>query len=259
MAARFGHVPVLLQEQNVVPGKVNRWIARWADKVVISFAGGDHHYPKRELLLLGNPIRREALAIDQAEARRALDLPVDGKMLLVTGGSQGAQRINEATAAIAPQLLAEPGWTIVHVTGPANYEAIQALVGDSIGPRYRIVPYMERMPAAIVAADVVVNRAGATTLAELTAAGKPMVLVPYPFAGGHQRLNALAAVEAGAAIELPDADCGPLRLSQLILPLMRDDTRLRAMAAASLAQGRPDAAERIARLALSLAFPDEAW
>lgn len=259
IAARFGRVPVVLQEQNVVPGKVNRWIARWADKVAISFAGGDQYYPPRELLLLGNPIRREALAIDRDDARKALGLPVDGRVLLVTGGSQGAQRINEATAAIAPQLLAEAGWTVVHVTGPSNYEALKALVGPSEGDRYRLFPYMEQMPAAIVASDLVVNRAGATTLAELTVAGKPMVLVPYPYAGGHQRLNAAAAVAAGAAIELPDADCGPARLAQVLLPLMRDPERLATMSTASLAQGRPDAAEHIARLALGLAFPGEGW
>lgn len=259
LAARWAGVPVVLQEQNVVPGKVNRWIARWADAVAVSFPGGEAYFPPRELLLLGNPIRREALAIDRHAARAALDLPAEGPVLLVTGGSQGAKRINEAIAALAPRILAETRWTVLHVTGPTTHDAIAASLADVLGPRWRLHAYLERMPEAIVASDLVINRAGATTLAELTAAGKPMILVPYPGAGGHQRLNAEAAVAAGAALELADAACSPEGLGELLMPLLADPARLATMATASLAQGRPDAAERLARLLLARAFPSEGW
>ena len=259
LAARLAGVPVVLQEQNVVPGKVNRWIARWADAVAVSFPGGDAYYPPRELLLLGNPIRREALGIDRAAARAALELPAEGPVLLVTGGSQGARRINEAIAALAPRILAETPWAILHVAGPATHDETAARLADVLGPRYRLHAYLERMPEAIVASDLVINRAGATTLAELTAAGKPMVLVPYPGAGGHQRLNAEAAVAAGAALELADAACTPEGLGAVLLPLLADPARLAAMAAASRGLGRPDAAERLARLLLARAFPMEGW
>ncbi len=259
LAARWAGVPVVLQEQNVVPGKVNRWIARWADTVAVSFPGGEAYFPPRELLLVGNPIRREVLALDRAAARMALDLPAEGPVLLVTGGSQGAKRINEAVATLAPRILAETPWTVVHVTGPTTHDAIGASLAGLVGPRWRLYAYLEQMPEAIAASDLVINRAGATTLAELTAAGKPMILVPYPGAGGHQRLNAEAAVAAGAALELADAACTPAGLGELLMPLLADPARLAAMAAASRAQGRPDAAERLARLLLARAFPAEGW
>ena len=259
LAARWAGIPVVLQEQNVVPGKVNRWIARWADAVAVSFPGGEAYFPPRELLLLGNPIRRGALAVERAAARAALDLPAGGPVLLVTGGSQGARRINEAIAALAPRILAETDWTVLQVTGPTTHDAVAARLADVVGPRWRLHAYLERMPEAIVASDLVINRAGATTLAELTAAGKPMILVPYPGAGGHQRLNAEAAVAAGAALELADAACTADGLGDLLLPLLAEPGRLAAMAEASLRQGRPEAAERLARLLLARAFPAEGW
>lgn len=259
LAARWAGVPVVLQEQNVVPGKVNRWIANWADAVAVSFAGGERYYPPRELLLLGNPIRRGALEVGRQAARAGLGLPAEGPVLLVTGGSQGAKRINDALTALAPRILAETPWTVVHVAGPTTHDATAAALGDHLGPRWQLHRYLERMPEAIVASDLVINRAGATTLAELTAAGKPMVLVPYPGAGGHQRLNAEAAVAAGAAIELADAACTPEGLGEVLLPLLGDPARLAAMAEASRRLGRPDAAERLARLLLARAFPGEAW
>lgn len=251
LAARMAGVPVVLQEQNVVPGKVNRWIARWAAVVATSFPGSERYFPPRALELLGNPIRREAFAIDRAAARAELGLPVDGRVLLVTGGSQGAKRINEAVAALLPRILALPDWTVLHVAGPANMESIRALAGDH--PRYHLVGYMERMPAAIVASDMVISRAGATTLAELAAVGRPMLLVPYPHAGGHQRLNAEAIVAAGAGIELADEATTPEQLGEVLLPLLEDPERLARMAEASRMQGRPDAAEQLARRVLEVA------
>lgn len=253
LAARLEGVPVVLQEQNVFPGKVNQWIARWAHTVATSFAESAPYFPKRPLMLVGNPIRSEAFQLDAAEARRQLGLPENGRLLLVTGGSQGAQKINQAVVDLLPRLLAETDWSILHVTGTGNHaavvEATRAYVDQ---PRYRVVAYMEQMPAAIRASDLVITRAGATTLAELTATSKPMILVPYPFAGGHQRLNAEAIVREGAGLEIEDAAMSADALSAMLLPLMQDTGRLAAMGAASGRLGRPQAADELATLLLSL-------
>jgi UDP-N-acetylglucosamine--N-acetylmuramyl-(pentapeptide) pyrophosphoryl-undecaprenol N-acetylglucosamine transferase len=251
LAARLAGIPVVLQEQNVVPGKVNRWIARWARTVATSFPGSERYFPPRELQLVGNPIRTQAFERSPAAARAALGLPPDCRLLLVTGGSQGARRINEAVAGLIPQILAEPTWHVLHVAGPENVASLQPLAD----PRYHLVGYCEQMPDAILAADLVISRAGATTLAELTAVGRPMVLVPYPYAGGHQRLNAEAIVAAGAGLEIPDAELTPARLGEAILPLMQSPEKLQEMATASRQLGRPDAATALARMLLELAGP----
>lgn len=253
LAARLEGVPVVLQEQNVVPGKVNQWIARWAHTVATSFAESAPYFPRRSLMLVGNPIRTEAFQLDRAEARRRLGLAETGKLLLVTGGSQGAQRINQAVVDLLPRLLSETDWAVLHVSGPGNHPAVvEASRAYADEPRYRLVPYLEEMPAAIVASDLVITRAGATTLAELTAAARPMILVPYPYAGGHQRLNAGAIVREGAGLEIEDAAMSAERLAAELLPLMGDVARLEAMGAASGRLGRPRAADELATLLLSL-------
>ncbi|MDB5096909.1 MAG: murG [Cyanobacteria bacterium RYN_339] len=251
LAARLAGVPVVLQEQNVYPGKVNLWIARWARTVATSFSGSERYFPPRELKLLGNPIRTQAFTRPPAAAKAALGLPPDARILLVTGGSQGARRINEAIAGLLPRILAETAWHVFHVAGPENLASLAHLAN----PRYHLLGYCEQMPDAILAADLVISRAGATTLAELTAVGRPMVLIPYPFAGGHQRLNAEAIVAAGAGLEIADGDLTPASLGEAIMPLMGSPERLSGMASASLGLGRPEAAEALARILLELAGP----
>lgn len=255
LAARLEGVPVVLQEQNVVPGKVNQWIAKFAHTVATSFAASDRYFKENSCLLIGNPIRLSAFQQAPAEARAALGYGPGDRVLLVTGGSQGAQRINAALVGLLPRLFAETDWHVLHVAGPSKLEEVAALAAAYADePRYRLCGYMARMPEAILASNLVLSRAGATTLAELTAIGKPMVLVPYPYAGAHQRLNAQAIVEAGGGVEIEDADLTTERLAQTILPLMADSARLADMAEASRAQGRPQAAAELAAVLLGLAF-----
>jgi UDP-N-acetylglucosamine--N-acetylmuramyl-(pentapeptide) pyrophosphoryl-undecaprenol N-acetylglucosamine transferase len=258
LAARMEGIPVVLQEQNVVPGKVNQWIARFAHTVATSFPESERYFGDRPLFMIGNPIRTEAFAQDPAAAKAAMGYQPTDKVLLVTGGSQGAQRINEAVTGFLPQLLADTDWHVLHVAGPNQLERVQeAARAHADNPRYRAVGYMDRMPEAILASDLVVTRAGATTLAELTAMGKPMVLVPYPYAGGHQRLNAESIVAGGGGLELADESLTPERLGEVLLPLMKDDERLKAMAEASKRLGKPTAADELATVLLGLAFPPE--
>jgi UDP-N-acetylglucosamine--N-acetylmuramyl-(pentapeptide) pyrophosphoryl-undecaprenol N-acetylglucosamine transferase len=247
LAARLAGIPVVLQEQNVFPGKVNLWIARWANVVATSFPGSERYFSRKDLLMAGNPIRMAAFERTPAEAKAALGLPPDAKLLLVTGGSQGARRINEAVAGLMPRILAETDWHVMHVAGPNN--TVQA----SDDPRYRLLGYCEQMPDAILASSLVISRAGATTLAELTAVGRPMLLVPYPYAGGHQRLNAEAIVAEGAGIEITDEAFTVDKLAETLLPLLGDRARLDTMAAASKRLGHPTAALELANVLLGIA------
>jgi UDP-N-acetylglucosamine--N-acetylmuramyl-(pentapeptide) pyrophosphoryl-undecaprenol N-acetylglucosamine transferase len=257
LAARLEGIPTFLHEQNVVPGKVNRWLGRWASGVMVSLPGGDRWWSGTTTRLTGNPIRQAAFDVDRAAARSALGVPSDAPLLLVTGGSQGARRINEAVLALAPKILSETSWHVLHVTGPAGYEeALSRLPVEAAG-RWQLVPYLDDMPAAVVACDLALGRAGATTLAELTAVGRAMVLVPYPFAGGHQRLNAQSAEEAAAAVVLADEACDATGLARVLTPLLRDMEAVARMADASRRLGRPDAADEVAQVLLAAAFPSD--
>lgn len=258
LAARMQGIPVVLQEQNVVPGKVNQWIAGFAHTVATSFPESSRYFGDRPLFMIGNPIRTEAFQQDPAAAKAAMGYQPTDKVLLVTGGSQGAQRINDAVTGLLPRILAETDWHVLHVAGPNQLDRVLDATRDHAeNPRYAAVGYMDKMPAAILASDLVVTRAGATTLAELTAMGKPMVLVPYPHAGGHQRLNAESIVEGGGGLELADETLTADRLGEALLPLMTDAERLATMAEASRRLGRPTAADELATVLLGLAFPPE--
>jgi UDP-N-acetylglucosamine--N-acetylmuramyl-(pentapeptide) pyrophosphoryl-undecaprenol N-acetylglucosamine transferase len=157
--------------------------------------------------------------------------------------------------ALASEVLSETPWHVLHVTGPAGYEEACRRLPSHAASRWQLVPYLDAMPAAVVACDIALGRAGATTLAELTAVGRAMVLVPYPFAGGHQRLNARAAEEAGAAVVLADEACDATGLGRVLMPLLRDTEAVARMAVASRRLGRPDAADEVARVLLDAAFP----
>ncbi|MEB3329419.1 MAG: undecaprenyldiphospho-muramoylpentapeptide beta-N-acetylglucosaminyltransferase [Candidatus Sericytochromatia bacterium] len=255
LAANLEGVPTFLHEQNVVPGKVNRWLGRWSTGVLLSLPGGEPWWSGVAGHLTGNPIRRAAFRVDRAAARAALGVPEAAPLLLVTGGSQGARRINEAVLALAPEILRETAWHVLHVTGHGDHEEARGKLPPDHGGRWRLVSYLDEMPAAVVACDIALGRDGATTLAELTATGRAMVLVPYPFAGGHQRLNARAAEEAGAAVVLADEACDAAGLRRVLMPLLQSPEVVSRMAAASQQLGRPDAATEVAGVLLRAAFP----
>ncbi len=170
-------------------------------------------------------------------------------VLLVFGGSRGAKHLNEAVARLWPALAVEPRLQVVHVAGKLDAATVAESMSDAIADpdnRYRLHEYIERMGDAIAAADVVVARAGATSIAEITAIGRASVLVPYPYAtDDHQTLNARAVAAAGGAIVVPDADLETDAFDTALLGLVRDRARRERMAAASAGLGRRDAAERV--------------
>ncbi len=250
LAAVFWRVPIVVAEQNAVPGAANRLVARFARVSAVSFPGTD--LPRA--VVTGNPVRAEVLAVDRrlqrAAARRARGVPEDRTAVLAFGGSLGAGRINEAVVALCRQWRTRSDVAVRHVTGARNWPPTGQLPDLPTGGLvYEAVPYEDDMAGAYAAADLVVARAGATTVAELAAVGMPAVLVPLPGApGDHQTANARWLERAGAVAVVPDAACSGARLAAEIDALLEEPGRLDAMADAARGVGRPDAAERVADL-----------
>lgn len=246
LAARLARRPVILLEQNALPGRAVRLLSRRALAVATSFAESAELLPGVRVVETGNPVR--------AEIARDAPAPLRDRCrhLLVMGGSQGARRLNQAVAGCIGDLLAElDGLVVTHQCGALDAERATA-AGNRLAPalreRYRVRPFIDDVSTAIREADLVVMRAGGSSLAECSVLGRPMILVPYPHAGGHQAHNAAPYVRGGAALSIPDEECGPERLLQEVTGVVRDEERWRAMARASAAMGRPDAAQRVMRL-----------
>jgi len=252
LAARSRGIPTLVWEGNVLPGRATRAIGRFATRVAVSFPPTLDAFPGNSFIS-GTPIRSFA-GIDRAAARHAFGLDAGDRLLLVFGGSQAVVRMNAAVADALPRLLGD--WHVLHLAGGAGMAAAGAArqaLPESLRPRYIAEPFLtDRMADALVAADLVVGRAGSSTCAELAAAGVPSILVPYPFAGAHQRYNARYLAEEGAAIVVADEDFTADRLVAEMTGLL-DDVRRDAMAAAARRLGRPGAAHVLAKELLALA------
>lgn len=252
IAARLEGIPAVICEQNVFPGVANRALSRIATRIFTTFPQSDRYFPRGKVECLGNPIRPEAYQLSREAARERLGFPSVPNLLLITGGSLGARSINRSSVFALDRWLGHPDWAVLHVAGKGDFPAVSEQTERlKSEPRYRLVEFLSEMPAAIAAADLVVSRAGATTLAELTAAGTPMVLVPFQFGGKDQPANARSLSEAGAAVTLDDRDL--TGLGEAVDALMSDAERREHMAQASRQFGRPDAAQRIVGRLLELA------
>jgi len=252
----------VIHEQNARPGRTNLMLARFADRICVTFEVSAAFLPKDKVVVTGLPIRREFRSLpDKAEARRSLGLD-DGLFTIVAvGGSQGARKPNEIVAAAWP--LFDDGRTqVLHQAGARNVDEMRSLLErlyksrrgrEGEQQRYRIEAYVD-MPAALASADLVISRSGASTIAEITAVGLPSILFPYPHAyADHQTTNAKCLVEPGAAVLCSDVSTTPEELAGIISDLRGSPDKLAAMAKASEALGKPDAAERVADVALSVA------
>ena len=260
--ARAAHkrgLPLVIHEQNAVPGLANRVASRWADRIAVSVPGSADRFPRAErCAVTGNPVREDLLELDRPARRRAareaFRLDPDLPTLLVFGGSQGARTLNRAVAE------AHGRWStdriqILHAAGRGQFNESatrwERARAAGPGPPSRVVDFISSMADAYAAADVVVCRAGATSIAELTVLGIPAVLVPYPHAtGDHQHHNAAALERAGGAILVEDDDLDAARLVAEVEPLLTDPARHDAVADAARAAGRPDAARNVAQLLL---------
>lgn len=251
LAAVFWRVPLVLLEQNVVPGAANRLVARWAKACAVTFAGT----PLPRTTVVGQLVRPEMAALDRsptgrAAARAALGVDDDRVLVFVTGGSLGARRINDAVAGLAQAWARRDDVAIRHVVGRRDWPEFAGK--DPVGTgalQYEAVEFEDRMDLALTAADVAVGRAGGNTVAELAAAGVPAVLVPLPIATeDHQTANARAVVAAGAGVLVPDGELDGPRLEAELGPIVDDPTHRDRMAAGMATLARPDAADRVAQL-----------
>jgi UDP-N-acetylglucosamine--N-acetylmuramyl-(pentapeptide) pyrophosphoryl-undecaprenol N-acetylglucosamine transferase len=261
LAAAARRLPLLVHEQVAVPGLANRVIARAADRVAVTFGASAGAFPPAKVVVTGNPIRPELLRGDRARAFRALGLDPVAPLVYVTGGAQGAHRVNRVVGAALAPLLAVA--QVVHQCGDnafddAGWLARQAEpLPPAVRARYRVVPFVtDGLADLYAAAALVVGRAGAGTVTELAALGLPAVLIPLPGArGDEQTANARILADAGAARILPERDLSAERLAGTVRELFADPAALRLMGERARGLARPDAAERITDLVLALAAP----
>jgi UDP-N-acetylglucosamine--N-acetylmuramyl-(pentapeptide) pyrophosphoryl-undecaprenol N-acetylglucosamine transferase len=255
VAAAVLRVPIVVAEQNAVPGAANRLVARVARRSAVSFP--DTALPRA--VFTGNPVRAEVRAIDRgrdrARARAKLGID-DGRLLVaVFGGSLGARRINDAVLCAAERWIDRGDLALRHVIGERDWDRYRdragalAAAGGPARIQYQPVVYEDDMPTLYAAADIALCRSGATSVAELAAVGLPSVLVPLPGApGDHQSANARYLVDAGAAVLVPDPQCDARRVDAEVGGLLREPALLARMAAAARSVARPDAGDHVARL-----------
>jgi len=248
LAATTRGTPTLLLEQNAVPGLTNRMLARRVSAAAVTFQSTISFFGGRGFVA-GNPVRPEFVATDFEQERSATGPP----RVLIFGGSQGAHAINMAMVEAAPRLAATGGVDITHQTGERDLDVVGRAYADA-GLAARVEPFLFAMDREMKDADVIVCRAGATTIAELTAAGRAAILIPLPTAADdHQRKNAAVLAEAGAAELIEQKNLSGALLADRILSLTRDTPRRSAVAAAAKRFARPDAAKVIVDKALELA------
>jgi UDP-N-acetylglucosamine--N-acetylmuramyl-(pentapeptide) pyrophosphoryl-undecaprenol N-acetylglucosamine transferase len=248
LAAWLLRIPRAILEPNAHPGMANRAVAPFVDRIFLAFAEAGARFRAAKVRVVGTPVRRAFMTAAAGEPPSGL------RRLLVFGGSQGAQAINAAMVDALPRLAAIDGLTIVHQTGEKDHAQVQAAYATAgLSARAQVLPFIYDMPEQIRKADVVVSRSGAVTVAELTAVGKPAVLVPLPQAiYNHQAKNAAVLEQAGAAIVVPQDRLTGGSLGEAIVSLSKEPARLQTMAARSRALGRTDSAERIIDECLAL-------
>lgn len=244
-AAIMKRVPTLAFEPNIVPGFANKMVGKRVSAAAVHFPETEQFF--RNAQVVGVPVRQEFFNVPATDDRRP-------PTLLVFGGSQGAHAINEAVIAAAPEVLRQiPALHIIHQTGERDYNDVHAAYAQA-GIRAEVSAFIDNMPQAFARADLLVCRSGASTVAEVTAAGKPAIFVPFPQAADdHQRRNAEAIAQGGAAVLIPQAELTPDRMAQAVVDLMRDRARLKEMSDRARTLSHHDAAGRVAKMVAELA------
>lgn len=256
-AAVQAGIPLVIHEQNSVMGWTNRYLSSKAKAVCLTYEHAKANMKDAsKAVLTGCPVRASVFSTTREEGRAALDVPADARMLLVTGGSNGARHLNQAMCALKDDLLAREDLIILHVTGPKEHASVVEAMALSPEQqkRWRLVGYTNDMPACMAACDAIVSRAGASSLAEISARGIPALLVPFPFATeDHQTTNARAYVEAGCAHMIADDQVETPEFARLVVELV-DDAELRAsMTSAAQAQDTANAASAVADVVMGAA------
>ncbi|HWG49512.1 MAG TPA: undecaprenyldiphospho-muramoylpentapeptide beta-N-acetylglucosaminyltransferase [Candidatus Acidoferrales bacterium] len=243
-AAILGRIPTLAFEPNYVPGFANKMVGKHVSAAAVHFSDTARFF--RNAHVVGVPVRQDFFAVPPADASKP-------PTLLVFGGSQGARAINDAVTGAMPEVLRQiPNLRVIHQTGERSYNDVQAAYSRK-GIQAEVSAFIDNMPQAFARADLLVCRAGASTVAEVTAAGKPAIFIPFPQAADdHQRRNAEAIAEGGAAILIPQSELTPERLASLTIELMKDRGRLQQMSERARALSHHDAAGRVAKMVAEL-------
>jgi UDP-N-acetylglucosamine--N-acetylmuramyl-(pentapeptide) pyrophosphoryl-undecaprenol N-acetylglucosamine transferase len=245
LAAALRRVPTVAFEPNVVPGFANRMVARFVSAAAVHFEETKKYF--RNCRVTGVPVRAEFFELPQRE-------PADPPTLLVFGGSQGARAINQAmTGAMGALRDRIPGIKLLHQTGERDYDTTVAAY-EKLAVIVEVSKFMDNMPAMFARADLIVSRSGASTVAEIAAAGKPSVFVPFPKAADdHQRRNAEAMQNVGAAVMLEERDLTSVKLADAVGDILSNPVKMKAMSVAARGMAHPNATRDIAELAVNLA------
>ncbi len=255
-ALRMG-IPVVVHEQNSVMGMANKYLGKHASAVCVTY---DHSardiVDQTRVHLTGNPVRASVLAADRKAGREMLGVPEDARMLLVFGGSLGARSINEAVVAIKDDLLSREDVHVVHITGPKELDSVREALAltEEQRARWHVMGYQDRMGETLAAADAIISRAGATSLAEISALAIPALLVPFPYATeDHQTTNARAYVDAGCALMMADGDLGGDGFKRNVAVILDDESARAQMIEAARSRKTAAAAANLADVVMASA------
>jgi len=228
VAAKLSKIPTVIHEQNYLPGLANRVLARFASRVAVTFAGSRSFFSEQRTVVTGNPVRRELFGVEGDAARERLHLAPGKCTVLVFGGSQGAYAVNHAVTesyALLPS-TAQNKIQFLHIAGNKGYEKISAQFREKKIPGV-VLPYLNEIGDAYAVADIVICRAGATTISELEILGTPVILVPFPHAtGNHQEFNARVLVDSGQGVMIRERELSPQVLARELIVRMNDSSSL---------------------------------
>jgi UDP-N-acetylglucosamine--N-acetylmuramyl-(pentapeptide) pyrophosphoryl-undecaprenol N-acetylglucosamine transferase len=252
--------PVFLHESDIIPGLANRISAKFSSKIFVSFPAEENKFPSKKVISVGNPIRRELLGGSKETAKKIFNLTYEKPIILVFGGSQGARRLNNLIIQILPEILAE--FELIHQSGPQNFKEVknsadeQFIKNEGLKKYYHLFPFLEEeeLKQAYAASDLIVSRAGSGSIFEISAQGKPSILIPLPeSAQEHQAMNAAAYEKNGACLVIEEANLtSPRFFLEKLKNLLIQPGELEKMKKAAMEFSRPRAAEAIAEYILSL-------
>lgn len=246
-AAKQLKIPTIVHEQNSIPGMTNKFLSKYATKVAICFPDVADYFPKDKVVLTGNPRAQEVVMIEKTDVLKEYGLDPNKKTVVIFGGSRGALKINQAFIEALP-IFEQRDYQVLYASGERYYKELQETLNLSEKKltNISIRPYIDKMAEVLAAADLMVGRAGATSIAEFTALGLPAILIPSPYVtNDHQTKNAQSLVKSGAVEMIADQELTGLKLATEVDGILLDETRHQAMATASKQEGIPDAAERL--------------
>lgn len=256
LQAALRRIPTLIHEQNALPSVTNRILARFVSAIAVSFQESIRYFPAgKPIFVTGNPVRKEIVQLERSEACKRLELNCHQKTLLVVGGSNGAEPINDAVLPLLSRFQNDLNLQVVFITGQKNYPNVQEYIKINhleILPGVKILPYLYDMPAGLKCADLILSRAGGM-IAEINVCGLPAVYIPSPYvADNHQEYNAKAIENQGAAVMLREAELTPERLWDTVSKMIQQPLLLEQMQEAALGLAKPKATEDLVEIALQL-------